>query len=127
CTYTTLFLSLLQIIQDIIKKYLENEVFLFSSYVVCIMAGTKEELDEVKDIFTKDIIDTTNKLIKEEVVIGVSENYLDIFKTRKAYIETFTALDYIKKDDEENIIFFADVENTAYTTYFLDDIYEVSS
>ena len=34
------------------------------------MAGTKEELDEVKDIFTKDIIDTTNKLIKEEVVMA---------------------------------------------------------
>lgn len=118
--------SLLQIIQDIIKKYLENEVFLFSSYVVCIMAGTKEELDEVKDIFTKDIIDTTNKLIKEEVVIGVSENYLDIFKTRKAYRETLTALDYIKTDDEENIVFIGDVEKTASKTQFLDEIDEGS-
>src|SRR5699024_10884289 len=118
--------SLLQIIQDIIKKYLESEVFLFSSYVVCIMTGTKEELDEVKDIFTKDIIDTTNKLIKEEVVIGVSENYLDIFKTRKAYRETLTALDYIKTDDEENIVFIGDVEKTASKTQFLDEIDEGS-
>src|SRR5699024_11108195 len=38
--------SLLQVIQEIVKKYSESEVFLFSSYVVCILTGDPEELDE---------------------------------------------------------------------------------
>src|SRR5699024_12229019 len=45
---------------------------------------------------------------------------------RKAYRETLTALDYIKTDDEENIIFIGDVEKTASKTQFLDEIDEGS-
>src|SRR5699024_2790442 len=94
-------------------KYSESEVFLFSSYVVCILTGNLKELDEMKDILTKDIIASTLKLMNEKVVIGVSEYYLDIFKTSKAYRETLTALDYTKPEEEEYVVFIGDVENTS--------------
>lgn len=118
--------SLFQIIQDVAKKYLKGEVFLFSSYVVCILTGTREELVEVKDIFTKDVVDTTNKLLKEKVTIGVSENYIDIFQTNKAYRETLTALDYTDIDGEENVVFIGDVEKTTTRTHFLYEIDEAA-
>jgi len=118
--------SLLQVIQDIVKKYSESEVFLFSSYVVCILTGNLKELDEMKDILTKDIIASTLKLMNEKVVIGVSEYYLDIFKTSKAYRETLTALDYTKPEEEEYVVFIGDVENTSSKTEFLEEVDERS-
>lgn len=118
--------SLFQIVQDVAKKYLKGEVFLFSSYIICILTGTSEELADVKDIFTKDVVDTTNKLLKEKVKIGVSENYIEIFETNKAYRETLTALDYTNIDTEEMVIFIGDVEKTATPTHFLYEIDEAA-
>lgn len=116
--------SLFQILQDIIEKYSENVVFLFSSYVVCILTGTTEELDDIKDIFAKDVIDTTKKLLNKDVVIGGSDPYQDIFGTRKAYRDTLTALDYTSSDVGENSVFISDVEKTSSRPEFLYKIDE---
>ena len=80
----------------------------------------------MKDILTKDIIASTLKLMNEKVVIGVSEYYLDIFKTSKAYRETLTALDYTKPEEEEYVVFIGDVENTSSKTEFLEEVDERS-
>lgn len=118
--------SLFQIIQDLIKKYSENVVFLFSSYVVCILTGVPEELNDMKDIFAKDVIDTTKKLLNKDVVIGGSDPYQDIFGTRKAYRDTLTALDYTNSDVGENSVFISDVEKTASRPEFLYKIDEAA-
>ena len=116
--------SLFQILQDIIEKYSENVVFLFSSYVVCILTGVPEELNDMKDIFAKDVIDTTKKLLNKDVVIGGSDPYQDIFGTRKAYRDTLTALDYTNSDVGENSVFISDVEKTSSRPEFLYKIDE---
>lgn len=118
--------SLFQIIQDIIKKYSKNVVFLFSSYVVCILTGTSDELNDIKDIFAKDVIDTTKKLLNKDVVIGGSDNYIDIYETRKAYRDTLTALDYTNSETGENSVFIGDVEKTSSRPEFLYKIDEGS-
>lgn len=118
--------SLFQIIQDIIKKYSKNVVFLFSSYVVCILTGTSDELNDIKDIFAKDVIDTTKKLLNKDVVIGGSDNYINIFETRKAYRDTLTALDYTNSETGESSVFIGDVEKTSSRPEFLYKIDEGS-
>lgn len=116
--------SLFQILQDIIDKYSKNVVFLFSSYVVCILTGTAEELNDIKDIFAKDVIDTTKKILNKDVVIGGSDPYLDIFGTRNAYRDTLTALDYTNFDAGESSVFISDVEKTSTRPEFLYKIDE---
>lgn len=118
--------SLFQIVQDVVKKYTKSEVFLFSSYVVCILTGTLDELENMIDIVTKDIIETTKKLLQVKVIIGVSENYKDLYHTRKAYRDTLTALDYALAEEEENIIFISDIEKTSARPQFLYEIDESS-
>lgn len=118
--------SLFQIVQDVVKKYTKSEVFLFSSYVVCILTGTLDELENMIDIVTKDIIETTKKLLQVKVIIGVSENYKDLYHTRKAYRDTLTALDYALSEEEENIIFISDIEKTSARPQFLYEIDESS-
>lgn len=116
--------SLFQILQDIIDKYSKNVVFLFSSYVVCILTGTAEELNDIKDIFAKDVIDTTKKILNKDVVIGGSDPYLDIFGTRNAYRDTLTALDYTNFDAGESSVFISDIEKTSTRPEFLYKIDE---
>lgn len=116
--------SLFQLVQDITGKYAESEVFLFSTYIVCILTGSEEGLYDISDIVTKDITETVRRRLKEEIVIGISEVYQDIFYTNKAYHSAIAALDYTKPEDNENVIFIADVENTSLNANFLDDLDE---
>ena len=116
--------SLYQLLEENLQKYVESEVFLFSTYVVCILTGEEHELGELSDIITKDIIETVRKLLQEEVVIGVSEIYQKLFQTKKAYRSSIAALDYANHEENVNVTFIADVENTAVTSQFLDDLDE---
>lgn len=118
--------SLYKLVQDVTEKYIKCTVFMFSSYVVSIITGTSEELNDLTNIITKDISDSVNKLLNRTVLIGISNTYDDIFHTKRSYLQAVSALDYAKNVEDENVIYISDLENTSSTPQFIDRLDESS-
>lgn len=102
--------SLSNIIRKIVGKYVQAEVFIFSSNIICLIAGEPDVLEETKDIFTNEIAESSRKLLNQEVYIGVSEHYSNIFQTKKAYRSAIEALDYVHFYGRGHTSYAADIE-----------------
>lgn len=116
--------SLFKVIREIIQKYGMGDVILFSSYVICIVTGTEAELNENKEIITRDILETTHKLLNQMVHIGVSEQYTDIFQTKRAFRSSLTALDYTNSGEHGKAVFIDDIEKHPTQTIHFDELNE---
>ncbi|WP_414838833.1 response regulator [Carnobacterium sp. TMP28] len=117
--------SLANVIRRIINKYLNGEVFNFTSNIVVMLSDTKETIDLYKDIIVKEISESTQKLFHFSVGIGVSEEYNSLSDAKLAFQSSITALNYgllMKKNKE---VYITDIEMTGSEKMVFDEANEM--
>lgn len=71
--------SLSNVVRRIMNKYVNGEVFAFTSNVVIILADTKENIELYRDIIVKEIEESVKKLLSFDVFIGVVSGSVNNF------------------------------------------------
>ncbi|AZP05559.1 hypothetical protein [Jeotgalibaca ciconiae] len=71
--------SLSNVVRKIMNKYVNGEVFAFTSNVVIILADTKENIELYRDIIVKEIEESVKKLLSFDVFIGVVSGSVNNF------------------------------------------------
>lgn len=102
--------SLSNIVRSILGKYVPSEVFLFSSTIICLISEKPEQLESALPMLATEIVETSRKLLNQEVCLGVSEQYSDIFQTKKAYRQAMEAVDYARHSGKGEVIYVTDIE-----------------
>lgn len=102
--------SLSNIVRSILGKYVPSEVFLFSSTIVCLISEKAEQLEAILPMLGTEIVETSQKLLGQDVSIGVSEQYNDVFHTKKAYRQAMEATDFARHSGKGAIIYVTDIE-----------------
>ena len=116
--------SLANVIRRISKKYLNGEVFNFTSNIVVMLSDSKENIDLYKDIIVKEISESTKKLFHFSVGIGVSEEYDSLSGAKSAFQSSISALNYglIMKKNKE--VYISDIETIGLEKMIFDEANE---
>ena len=116
--------SLANVIRRISKKYLNGEVFNFTSNIVVMLSDSKENIDLYKDIIVKEISESTKKLFHFSVGIGVSEEYDSLSGAKSAFQSSISALNYglIMKKNKE--VYISDIETSGLEKMIFDEANE---
>lgn len=116
--------SLANVIRRISSKYLNGEVFNFTSNIVVMLSDSKENIELYKDIIVKEISESTQKLFHFSVRIGVSEEYDSLSGAKPAFQSSISALNYglIMKKNKE--VYISDIEMIGLEKMIFDEANE---
>ncbi|MEG0267983.1 MAG: response regulator, partial [Carnobacterium sp.] len=116
--------SLANVIRRIVNKYLDGEVFNFTSNIVVMLSDSKENIDLYKDIIVKEISESTQKLFHFSVGMGVSEEYDSLSGAKSAFQSSISALNYglIMKKNKE--VYISDIETIGLEKMIFDEANE---
>lgn len=117
--------SLANVIRRISSKYLNGEVFNFTSNIVVMLSDSKENIELYKDIIVKEISESTQKLFHFSVRIGVSEEYDSLSGAKPAFQSSISALNYglIMKKNKE--VYISDIEMIGLEKMIFDEANEM--
>ncbi|HJB24627.1 MAG TPA: response regulator [Candidatus Jeotgalibaca pullicola] len=113
--------SLSNVVRKIMNKYVNGEVFAFTSNVVIILADTKENIELYRDIIVKEIEESVKKLLSFDVFIGVSEEYQNLNQTNYAFQSSLSALNYSMHLRKNKSIYISDMEKRSEMHFYFDD------
>lgn len=102
--------SLSNLVRDKIKQYMEAEVFLFASNVICLIGEEEEKIDDLLDPLAKEIYASARKLFRKKITVGISEKFDRISETKQAFQSTIDAINYAKVTKKGNIVSISDIE-----------------
>ena len=103
--------SLSNTVKKIVATYVQAEVFIFASNVICLIGDEEEQIEERIDVLVKEIYESAKKLYNQKVTIGISETYDRIIETKHAFQGTIEAINYSKVYGKGNIVFISDIES----------------
>ncbi|AEB30929.1 two-component response regulator [Carnobacterium sp. 17-4] len=116
--------SLTNTIRKIVDKYVQGEVFTFTSNSVAILSDTKENIEMYTDILVKEINKSVQKIFGFSIGIGVSEEYVRISDTKRAFQSSISALNYQTTLGENKGIYISDIETVRQNEIVFDEVNE---
>lgn len=116
--------SLANTVRKIVDKYVQGEVFTFTSNSVVILSDTKENIEMYTDILMKEINESVQKIFGFSVGIGVSEEYERISDTKRAFQSSVSALNYQSVLGENKGIYISDIETVQQNEMVFDEANE---
>lgn len=116
--------SLTNTIRKIVGKYVQGEVFTFTSNSVVILSDTKENIQMYTDIIVKEINKSVQKIFGFSISIGVSEEYVRISDTKRAFQSSISALNYQPTLGENKGIYITDIETVPQNEIVFDEVNE---
>lgn len=116
--------SLANTIRKIVDKYVQGEVFTFTSNSVAILSDTKENIEMYTDILVKEINESVQKIFGFSIGIGVSEEYARISDTKRAFQSSISALNYQTTLGENKGIYISDIETIQQNEIVFNEVNE---
>ncbi len=110
-------------VDSIVSRYSNCVSVYINGKVITIVSGIQRNLNKYEEIFTKEIIQLSKKILDKECVIGVSRKFNRLLHTRIAYLDAVTAWEYAK-EDSGNICFILDIdkEKESCSAEYISDI-----
>ncbi|ALV21817.1 response regulator transcription factor [Carnobacterium antarcticum] len=116
--------SLTNTVRKIVDKYVQSEVFTFTSNSVVILSDTKENIEMYTDILVKEINESVQKIFGFSIGIGVSEEYVRISDTKRAFQSSVSALNYQTALGGDKGIYISDIETVQQNEIVFDEVNE---
>jgi len=105
--------SLSNLVRNTVGKYVQAEVFLFASNVICLIGDEEEKIEETLDVLAKEIYASARKLFRKKITIGISEQFERLSDTKAAFQSTIEAINYAKVYKKGHIVSISDIESTS--------------
>ncbi len=99
-----------QFLMQIVDKYVSNYSFAISNTGIVMFYGNRKQLEKFVKIIAMELIETSDKTLNMEVVVGVSGIY-KFTNLTKAYSESISATEYAKSLGSD-MIFIHDIERS---------------
>lgn len=96
-------------VNTIAEKYLHSVSACISGKIITIVSGTLRDLNRYEEILTKDVIQSSKRILDKECIIGVSRKFTQILGARAAYRDAVTAWEYAV-GEADNICFILDLD-----------------
>lgn len=112
----------LPFVDTIIQKYVNCTSIFSNDKIITIISDTRRNIEKYTPIFSKEIIQGSERIRQQKCEIGISNLFTELKKANNAYIEAVTACDYAFGESSEPR-FISDVESLSkYVTRPMDNL-----
>jgi len=102
----------LNFINTILCKYVNCGSFYSNGKVVSLISASERDLHKYIHIFTKEIIQNTQRVLDYQCIIGISNETEQLLQCSSAYYEAISACEYSRGETNE-AFFISDIENVG--------------